>query len=84
MAIFKEKTKDVQNEFGIGFHDDFVLEGYKLYGAIFFVGIFLGLIFMVATGLIIYYKQIQEGFADKNKYESLRKLCIGEEKSKKL
>lgn len=83
MAIFKEKTKEVQNEFGIGFHDDFVLEGYKLYGAIFFVGIFLGLIFMVATGLIIYYKQIQEGFADKNKYESLRKLGIGEEKIKK-
>ena len=83
MAIFKEKTKDIQNEFGIGFHDDFVLEGYKLYGAIFFVGIFLGLIFMVATGLIIYYKQIQEGFADKNKYESLRKLGIGEEKIKK-
>ena len=83
MAIFKEKTKDVQNEFGIGFHDDFVLEGYKLYGAIFFVGIFLGLIFMVATGLIIYYKQIQEGFADKNKYESLRKLGIGEEKINK-
>jgi len=83
MAIFKEKTKDVQNEFGIGFHDDFVLEAYKLYGAIFFVGIFLGLIFMVATGLIIYYKQIQEGFADKNKYQSLRKLGIGEEKIKK-
>ena len=83
IAIFKEKTKDIQNEFGIGFHDDFVLEGYKLYGAIFFVGIFLGLIFMVATGLIIYYKQIQEGFADKNKYQSLRKLGIGEEKIKK-
>lgn len=83
MKVFKEKTKDVQNEFGIGFHDGFVLEGYKLYGAIFFVGIFLGLIFMVATGLIIYYKQIQEGFADKNKYESLRKLGIGEEKIKK-
>ena len=83
MKVFKEKTKDIQNEFGIGFHDDFVLEGYKLYGAIFFVGIFLGLIFMVATGLIIYYKQIQEGFADKNKYQSLRKLGIGEEKIKK-
>lgn len=83
MEIFKEKTKDVQNEFNIGFHDDFLLETYKLYGAIFFVGIFLGLIFMVATGLIIYYKQIQEGFADKNKYESLRKLGIGEEKIKK-
>lgn len=83
MAIFREKTKDVQNEFGIGFHDDCVLEGYKLYGAIFFVGIFLGLIFMVATGLIIYYKQIQEGFADRNKYQSLRKLGIGEGKIKK-
>ena len=83
MEIFKDKTKDIQNEFNIGFHDDFLLETYKLYGAIFFVGIFLGLIFMVATGLIIYYKQIQEGFADKNKYESLRKLGIGEEKIKK-
>lgn len=83
MEIFKKKTKDVKNEFNIGFHDDFLLETYKLYGAIFFVGIFLGLIFMVATGLIIYYKQIQEGFADKNKYESLRKLGIGEEKIKK-
>lgn len=83
MRVFREKIKDIQNEFGIGFHDDFVLEGYKLYGAIFFVGIFLGLIFMVATGLIIYYKQIQEGFADKNKYQSLRKLGIGEEKIKK-
>ena len=83
MAIFKEKTKDIQNEFKIGFHDDALLEGYKLFGAIFFVGIFLGLIFMMATGLIIYYKQIQEGFADKNKYESLRKLGIGEEKIKK-
>lgn len=83
MKVFKKKTKDVKNEFGIGFHDDCILEGYKLYGAIFFVGIFLGLIFMVATGLIIYYKQIQEGFADKNKYRSLRKLGIGEEKIKK-
>ena len=83
MEIFKDKTKDIQNEFNIGFHDDFLLETYKLYGAIFFVGIFLGLIFMVATGLIIYYKQIQEGFADKNKYESLRKLGIGEERIKK-
>ena len=83
MEIFKEKTKDIQNEFKIGFHDDALLEGYKLFGAIFFVGIFLGLIFMMATGLIIYYKQIQEGFADKNKYESLRKLGIGEEKIKK-
>lgn len=83
MAIFREKTKDIQNEYGIGFHDYCVLEGYKLYGAIFFVGIFLGLIFMVATGLIIYYKQIQEGFADRNKYQSLRKLGIGEGKIKK-
>lgn len=83
MRVFREKTKDIQNEYGIGFHDDCVLEGYKLYGAIFFVGIFLGLIFMVATGLIIYYKQIQEGFADRNKYQSLRKLGIGEGKIKK-
>lgn len=83
MAIFREKTKEIQALYNIGFHDDFLLESYKLYGAIFFVGIFLGLIFMVATGLIIYYKQIQEGFADKSKYESLRKLGIDEEKIKK-
>ncbi|NLD49186.1 MAG: hypothetical protein GX660_18655 [Clostridiaceae bacterium] len=35
---------------------------YVLYGGFLFLGLFLGTLFMMATGLIIYYKQISEGF----------------------
>lgn len=80
MAKLKDLTED---DFLLGYHDDFLKESYKFYGAIFFVGIFMGLIFMLGTGLIIYYKQIQEGQADKDKFMSLRRLGIGEEKIKR-
>lgn len=37
----------------------------SLYGGIFFLGISLGLLFIMATVLIIYYKQISEGYEDR-------------------
>ncbi len=45
-----------------------------LYGGLFFIGIFLGILFTVATVLIIYYKQISEGFDDKERYEIMQKV----------
>lgn len=41
---------------------------YTLYGGLFFIGILLGLLFSVGTILIIYYKQISEGYYDKERY----------------
>ncbi len=47
---------------------------YSLFGGLFFIGIFLGLLFVMATVLIIYYKQISEGYEDKERYEILKKV----------
>ena len=44
-------------------------EFYTLYGGLFFLGLFIGLLFIMATVLIIYYKQIAEGFDDKARLE---------------
>ncbi|MEG0767197.1 MAG: FtsX-like permease family protein, partial [Clostridia bacterium] len=49
-------------------------ECYALYGGLFFLGIFLGLLFLMATVLIIYYKQISEGFDDKARFEIMQKV----------
>ena len=45
-----------------------------MYGGLFFLGIFLGLLFTIAAVLIIYYKQLSEGYADKERFEILQKV----------
>ena len=39
-----------------------------------FIGVFLGILFLMATTLIIYYKQISEGYADKERFEIMEKV----------
>lgn len=46
----------------------------SLYGGIFFIGIFLSVLFVMATVLIIYYKQISEGFDDKERFAIMQKV----------
>lgn len=45
-----------------------------LYGMLLFMGIFFGLIFLMATVLIIYYKQVSEGYEDKQRFDILQKV----------
>ncbi|MCU6747284.1 ABC transporter permease [Faecalicatena acetigenes] len=47
---------------------------YGLYGGLFFLGILLGTIFIFGTVLIMYYKQISEGYEDQGRFEILRKV----------
>lgn len=47
---------------------------YSMYGGFLFLGLFLGLLFLCATVLIIYYKQISEGYDDKERYSILKKV----------
>lgn len=47
---------------------------YELYGGLLFIGIYLGFIFMLATVLIIYYKQISEGYDDRERYQIMQKV----------
>ena len=55
---------------------------YYLYGSLFFLGIFLGLLFIMATVLIIYYKQISEGYDDKGRFEIMQKVGMNEREVK--
>ena len=47
---------------------------YLLYGGLFFLGIFLGIMFLMVTVMIIFYKQITEGYDDRERYQILEKV----------
>lgn len=44
------------------------------YSSMFFLGIFLSILFIMATILIIYYKQISESYDDKERYEIMQNV----------
>ena len=45
-------------------------------GGTFFIGIFLSIIFMLGTVLVIYYKQISEGYEDRERFVILQKIGL--------
>jgi putative ABC transport system permease protein len=52
------------------------LEFYSLNGSFLFLGIFLGLLFIFATVLIIYYKQISEGYDDRERFRIMQQVGL--------
>ena len=54
-----------------------------MFGGLFFIGIFLGVLFIMATILIIYYKQISEGYDDQKRFEIMQKVGLGKSEVKK-
>lgn len=53
-----------------------------LYGGFLFIGILIGIVFLVATILIIYYKQISEGEDDKERFEIMKKVGLDDREIK--
>lgn len=47
---------------------------YGLYGGLFFLGILLGIVFIFAAVLIIYYKQVSEGYEDQARFDIMQKV----------
>lgn len=56
---------------------------YSIYGGLFFLGLFLGALFIMATVLIMYYKQISEGYDDKERFAIMQKVGLSKEEIKK-
>lgn len=54
----------------------------SVYGGFLFLGIFLGTLFLMATVLIIYYKQISEGYDDKVRFDIMKKVGMDESEVK--
>ena len=63
ISSFSSESKDAQRE---GFME--------LYGSLFFLGIMLSIVFLFAAVLIIYYKQISEGYEDQSRFEIMQKV----------
>ena len=54
-----------------------------LYAGLFFTGIFMSIIFLIATILIIYYKQISEGLQDAKQFQIMQKVGLSKAEIKK-
>lgn len=54
-----------------------------LYGGLFFLGILLGIVFIFAAVLIMYYKQISEGYEDRARFEIMQKVGMTQGEIKK-
>lgn len=57
-------------------------EFYQIYGGFFFLGLFLGILFLMITVLIIFYKQISEGYDDKERFSIMEKVGMSNDEVK--
>lgn len=80
-AIIKEFADKENNKTRLGYDSIYVTTKenhresfYSLYGGLFFLGIFLGIMFLMITVLIIFYKQISEGYEDKERFIIMEKV----------
>ena len=71
VPVFVEGREASKNEF------------ISLYGVLFFLGLFLGALFILGTVLIIYYKQISEGYDDKERFAIMSKVGLSRGEIKK-
>lgn len=56
---------------------------YGLFGGLFFLGIILGIVFIFAAVLIMYYKQVSEGYEDQSRFEIMQKVGMTKREIKK-
>ena len=56
---------------------------FQEYGTILFIGFFLGMIFLLATVLIIYYKQVTEGYDDRKRFVIMQDIGLSQAEVKK-
>ncbi len=94
-AIFDAKNEMYQDVTLYGENPEFYSESFSvrtvadadeifgLYGGLFFLGIMLSILFIVAMVLIMYYKQISEGYDDQNRFAILRKVGMANDDVKR-
>lgn len=80
IAVLKELQIDAYREDAITSREEL----YALYGSLFFVGLYVSIIFLLASLLIIYYKQITEGIEDKERFKTLLRIGMEKKEVRKL
>ena len=77
IALYTTLQKNLQNNYqnlNIESRSDSYHGFLSLYGGFMFLGLFLSVLFIMAAVLIIYYKQISEGYEDRERYEIMQKV----------
>lgn len=83
MANYPEGTNKYIYQGKIDCREDSRNNLIALNGGLLFIGVFLGVLFMIATILIMYYKQISEGYDDKERFAIMQKVGISHKEIKK-
>ena len=83
-AYTKELNKLKQEkEYEVAVKSEYLKSVYELNGGFLFLGVIIGLIFLTGTILVIYYKQVSEGYEDREKYQIMKKIGLSDELIKK-
>ena len=82
--------RELENAPETGFHVQYTecreaerQDFYGTFGGIFFLGILLSVVFLLATVLIIYYKQVTEGYEDEGRFEIMQKVGMSRQDIRK-
>lgn len=59
-------------------HREWMEEQESMYGGLLFIGIFFGSIFLICLLIIMYYKQLTEGFEDQKNFEIMQQVGMGD------
>ena len=79
LSITDERLESIVYESAAKQRDSF----YALYGGLFFLGILLGVVFIFAAVLIIYYKQVSEGYEDQSRFDIMQRVGMTKKEIKK-
>ena len=85
MALFAAGGVLDLGKVGVKMRSPLILQNLRLpveNGGVFFIGMYLGSLFLMATVLIIYYKQISEGFDDRERYQIMQKVGMSKREVK--
>jgi len=71
------------NSLSVSTREAMAVDGYAMAGGFLFLGVLLGGVFLLATALIIYYKQLSEGYEDQGRFEIMRRVGLEERQIKR-
>lgn len=79
----EERFSGRENYAGFRDYRENMREQASMYGGLLFIGIFFGAIFLICLLIIMYYKQITEGFEDQKNFEIMQKVGMSDEEIRK-
>ena len=54
----------------------------QLFGGLLFIGIFVSIVMLIATVVVMYYKQVSEGYADRDRFRTMQQVGLSREETK--